>query len=100
VSDALQQILEAAKTAAGAKWSVVQADVTAFSKALVDASEQTAENLAKGLITEAEAKVEFDALVDYAAILANYTSVALKAIAQAALNAAVDALWGIIAKAV
>jgi hypothetical protein len=90
----------AGATAAGGEWNAIKPDVTSFAQTFVTATAQTAADLASGAITEGEAKVQFDALADYSAIVGNYATDALKAIAQAAFNAAIDSLWTAITKAI
>jgi hypothetical protein len=96
----LDDMLAAAATAAGQDWGSIKNDVTSFAQDLIQDTATTAANAASGAITQAEAKVEFDEEADFSGIIANYASDALKVVAQAAFNAAVDTLWTAIVAAI
>ena len=98
--DILQKMLDAAKTAAGAQWTTFSDDIRTFSQNLLDDGKNIADNLRIGRISEAEAKVELDAVSDEADMIANYTTESVKIAAQNAVNAAVGALWEAIKAAV
>jgi hypothetical protein len=93
MASVVQDMLTAAEQAAGAKWNDIRPDVTSFAEQLVQQTAQTATDLASGAISKAEGKVEFDQMSDFSAIVADYAQVALRAVLQAAFNAAVDVLW-------
>jgi hypothetical protein len=94
-TNVLQQLLGAAQTAAGANWAAISGDVQTFAQEITQSTAQTTEDLVSGAISESEAKVQYDELTDFTAMLAEYGDAALKATAQAALNAVVDKLWAI-----
>lgn len=98
--DILQQMLDAAKTAAGTQWSTFSGDMRTFAQNVLDDTKMTTENLAQGKITEDEAKILFDGIVGEGKMIANYAQESLKLAAQNAINAASNVLWSAIKAAV
>lgn len=95
----LDQMLAAAAKAAGGVWTKIQPDVTTFAQNLIQDSAQVAADYAAKMIDSDDLKVELQMLQDYTSILRNYTNTAIRVTAQAAFNAAIDALWSAITTA-
>jgi hypothetical protein len=92
-------MLAAAAKAAGDVWNNVKSDVTSFAEKLIEDSAKVAADYATGKIDEDDLKTDIQMLGDFAAIIKNYDTDALKEAAQAAFNAAIDALWSAITTA-
>jgi hypothetical protein len=92
-ADIVQQMLAAAEKAAGAEWGTVCKDIRGFSEDLAKLSAETAEDLARGSITEDEAQVLFQGMIHTSAMMANYAEEATRIAAQNAINAAIGVLW-------
>ncbi len=89
----LNDMLNAAQAAAGTDWAKIRPDVTTFAQNLVQNTAQTEADLVSGAISKDEAKVQFDQIADYSAILKDYADVAIRLVIQDSFNAAVDVLW-------
>jgi hypothetical protein len=92
-TDVLNQMLAAAAKAAGGVWNTVKGDVSNFAQNLIQDSAKITADYAAKAIDEDELKMELQMLGDYTAIIKNYTDTAIRVAAQAAFNAAIDALW-------
>jgi hypothetical protein len=89
-------MLTAAAKAAGAVWNNVKDDVTSFAQKLIEDSARVAADYAAKKISDDDLKTDLQMLGDFAAIVKNYDTDAIKEAAQAAFNAAIDALWSAI----
>jgi|GEM_PF-6434475 len=93
VNAVLAAMLSAAEGAAGGVWNQIKDSLAISAKDAANNCVEIAADLAAGTIDEAEAQTLFQAQKDLMAVVADEVEGAAKLAAEAAINAAGNALW-------